>query len=142
MSLTLASLLLYMALGVASYYPTPIVVVVKQVSLTNAINGKVMRQMNVYKHFSTFASMMVEVTYWHPACEFGKLHNIRFAIEVKDQEYKRIIVSPTYASAKPSMRGEELHINADDLLCGYCLWEQIDTNPQFCIQCVLVQSMH
>ncbi len=101
----------------------------KQVTLKHAFSGAVIRTMCVFHNITTFRSVMVG--------EFDEPeHNMRLVIEVKDQPYKRIVVSPTYDSDTPSMIGDELHVSVRDHLSSHCLWDQIDTNPEFCIQCI------
>ena len=104
-------------------------IVQKQVTLTHAFSGAVIRKMHVFHALTTFRSVMVG--------EFEEPErNMRLVIEVKDQPYKRVVVSPTYDSDTPAMIGDELHVSVRDHLSSHCLWDQIDTNPEFCIQCI------
>ena len=101
----------------------------KQVTLKHAFSGAVIRTMCVFHNLAMFKSVMVG--------EFDEPeHNMRLVIEVKDQPYKRIVVSPTYVSDTSSMIGDELHVSVRDHLSSHCLWDQIDTSPEFCIQCI------
>ena len=108
----------------------------KQVTLTHALSGEVIKKKTVWHGLTTFRSVMVGDS----LCVPEPARDICLVIEMKDQDYKRIVVSPTYDSNTPTVIGDELHVSMRDQLSSHCqLWDQIDTNPEFCIQCI---NMH